>query len=68
MGEPIELERTRATEELERSRAELASSLRSLEGRVRDALSPSRALNAHLGWFLAGAFALGVGLAVSRRE
>jgi hypothetical protein len=68
MSEPTELARVRATRELERSKAELEASLRLLGTRVRDKLSPSRAVEARLGWFLAGAFAVGVSLAVIQRR
>jgi len=62
------ISRARTAREFERSKAALAASLRDLEDGIKETLSPSRAVRAHLGWFLAGAFAMGVGLAIERRE
>jgi hypothetical protein len=62
------LARARAERELERSKTALAASLRDLEDGIKSSLSPGNAVRAHLGWFLAGAFAVGVGLAIGRRE
>jgi hypothetical protein len=68
VSEPAAAERRRVAAELERSKAELASSLRALEARVERTFSPGRVLEAHLGWLLVGAFALGAGLAAWTRE
>ena len=62
------LARFRAARELERSRTALAASLRDLENGIKKTLSPRNAVRAHLGWFLAGAFAMGVGLAIGKKE
>jgi hypothetical protein len=68
MSEPPRVVRLRVARDLERSKAALSASLRDLEDGIKETLSPRRALQSHLGWFLAGAFALGVGLAIGRRE
>jgi hypothetical protein len=62
------LERARAARELERRKAALAASLRDLQDGIKETLSPSSVVRAHLGRFLAGAFAMGVGLAIGRRS
>jgi hypothetical protein len=68
MAESLQTQRHRAAAELERSKAELASSVHALQVRAARTLSPSRVLEEHLGWFLFGAFALGAGLAAWTRE
>ena len=68
MTEPPRVVRLRAVRELERSKVALSASLRDLEEGFKETFSPSRAIQSHLGWFLAGAFAMGVGLAIGRRE
>jgi hypothetical protein len=60
--------RLEASAELDRAWAELGRSVEVVGQRVRHLVSsPERAVRAHLGWYLLGAFAMGVGLALRRK-
>jgi hypothetical protein len=60
--------RLEASAELDRAWAELGRSVEVVGQRVRHLITwPERAVRAHLGWCLLGAFAMGVGLALRRK-
>jgi hypothetical protein len=69
IGSELDARRREASAELERAWTELGRSVEVVGQRARHLVSsPERAVRAHLGWCLLGAFAMGVGLARRRRE